>query len=503
MARPKTLPTFITKNCPTCKLDFNVSYYLRKIQFFCSKKCACNNPDTIKKNKEGQLKTFSVKYGGHPMISNPETKNQLKKSLIEKYGVEHYSQHKDWNNKVRETKLKLHGDENYRNWDKIKETLTIKYGVDNILKHKETRSIIQETKKNDYFNRMLSELDRNKIKPLFGIDKFYGNSPKFKNRFQCLKCDYIFEMSLSNPPCSIYCEKCDPDKKKTMENEIFEFLNTLSPQLLITRHDRTILNGKKLDFYLPEKKIAIEFNGLYWHSEIAGKKNKRYHLNKTNGCLFHGIQLIHILENEWRDNKEIVKSDLRRMLKIPNSNIIDVSECIIKEVNNIMCREFLNDNHLTGEDKSNVKLGLYHNNELVSVMTFIRSRFNKNVEWEILRHCDILNTVIRGNSAKTLLDYFASKYVPTSIIGYSNKRFLDDNFYLTLGFKFNKIMPPDYHYISPDYKCLYNKMFFKGDKNLKEKLLTFNPELSEWENMKLNGYDKFWDNGKLVWIWKK
>jgi hypothetical protein len=46
-------------------------------------------------------------------------------------------------------------------------------------------------------------------------------------------------------------------------------------------------------------------------------------------------------------------------------------------------------------------------------------------------------------------------------------------------------------------------MFFKGDTNLKEKLLTFNPELSEWENMKLNGYDKFWDNGKLVWIWRK
>ena len=198
-----------------------------------------------------------------------------------------------------------------------------------------------------------------------------------------------------------------------------------------------------------------------------------------------------------------MQSDLRRMLKIPNSNTIDVSECIVKEIDNKEKNDFLINNHLSGEDKSSVKLGLYHNNKLVSIMTFIRSRFNKNVEWEILRHCDILNTVIRGNSAKTLLDYFASKYVPTSIIGYSNKRFLDDNFYLTLGFKFNKIMPPDYHYISPDYKCLYNKMFFKGDKNLKEKLLTFNPELSEWENMKLNGYDKFWDNGKLVWIWKK
>jgi hypothetical protein len=378
MARLKLLPNTITKTCPTCKLNFNIHYYLRNQRTYCSHKCASNNTDVIKKNITNSKKTFLTKYGGHPMSIR-----KLHTPLI------------------------------------------------NIKTTTDTRSIIE------------------------------------------------------------------------LENDIFDFLNSLVPPLLITRHDRTVLNGKELDFYFPEKKIALEFNGLYWHSEIGGKKNKRYHLNKTNGCLFHGIQLIHILENEWRDHKEIVQSDLRRMLKIPNSNTIDVSECNVKEIDNREKNEFLVNNHLYGEDKSGVKLGLYHNNRLVSVMTFIRSRFNKKVEWEILRYCDLLNIVIRGNSAKVLFDYFVSQYKPSSVLGYSNKRFLDDNFHLTLGFKFDKIMPPDYHYISPDYKCIYNKMFFKGDKNLKEKLLTFNPELSEWDNMKLNGYDKFWDNGKVVWIWRK
>jgi rubrerythrin len=503
MARPKLTPTHITKNCPTCKLDFKVDWLLRNRRVFCSKKCSNNNPINIKNKIENTEKTFIKKYGGYPMATNPETKMRLANTMMSKYGVEHFPQSELFNIQLKKTKLEKHGNENYQSWDKIKETLMSRYGVNNIANHAETLERRTKSHKISYFNKLIDTLKTNGIIPLFTIDDFIGHHWTNIYKFKCLKCGYVFESSLFQTPSSIYCEKCDPDKKKTMENDIFDFLTSLVPPLLITRHDRAVLNGKELDFYFPEKKIALEFNGLYWHSEISGKKNRRYHLNKTNGCLFHGIQLIHILENEWRDHKEIVQSDLRRMLKIPNSNTIDVSDCIVKEINNRDKNEFLVNNHLYGEDKSSVKLGLYHNNRLVSVMTFIRSRFNKKVEWEILRYCDLLNIVIRGNSAKVLFDYFVSKYKPSSVLGYSNKRFLDDNFHLTLGFKFDKIMPPDYHYISPDYKCIYNKMFFKGDTNLKEKLLTFNPELSEWENMKLNGYDKFWDNGKLVWIWRK
>lgn len=503
MARPKTLPLLITKNCPTCKLDFNVSYYLRNKRTFCSKKCSNSNISNIKNKIEKTKLTFISKYGGHPMATNPETKLKLKNSLLNKYGVEYYSQSAEYTPKIKATKLKLHGDENYRNWDKIKETLLLRYGVDNIANNPEFLEIRTNSHKISYFNKLIDTLKINKIDPLFTIDDFIGHHWTNLYKFKCLKCDYVFESSLFRTPSSIYCEKCNPDKKKTMENEIFDFLTSLVPPLLITRHDRTILNGKELDFYFPDKKMALEFNGLYWHSEISGKKNKRYHLNKTNGCLFHGIQLIHILENEWRDHKEIVQSDLKRMLKIPNSNSIDISECVVKEIDNKEKNDFLINNHLFGEDRSSVKIGLYHNNQLVSVMTFIRSRFNKKVEWEILRYCDMLNTVIRGNSAQVLFDYFVSQYSPSSVLGYSNKRFLDDNFHLTLGFKFDKMMPPDYQYISPDYKCLYNKMFFKGDRNLKEKLLIFNHESSEWENMKLNGYDRLYDNGKLVWLWRK
>jgi G:T-mismatch repair DNA endonuclease (very short patch repair protein) len=66
-----------------------------------------------------------------------------------------------------------------------------------------------------------------------------------------------------------------------MEREVYEFILSLYNKEII-RNDRTVLNGKELDIYLPDYNLAIEFNGLYWHSEDYVGKN--YHLNKTIEC---------------------------------------------------------------------------------------------------------------------------------------------------------------------------------------------------------------------------
>ena len=250
MARPKITPRHIIKNCPTCKLDFEIDWLLRNRRTFCSKKCSTNNPDIIKKNIEKTKITFMNKYGGHPMTTNPDTKIKLANTMVSKYGVKYYSQSEDYNPKIKATKLKLHGNENYRNWDKIKETLLSKYGVDNIANNSEILKIRTQSHKISYFDKLINTLNSNGVVPLFTVEDFIGHHWKNIYKFKCIKCNYIFESSLFQTPSSIYCEKCDPDKKKTMENEIFEFLSSLSPQLLITRHDRTILNGKELDFYL-------------------------------------------------------------------------------------------------------------------------------------------------------------------------------------------------------------------------------------------------------------
>ena len=65
---------------------------------------------------------------------------------------------------------------------------------------------------------------------------------------------------------------------------------------------RNIIAPLEIDIFIPSKNIAIEYDGLYWHSsnKFSGRTiEKKYHLNKTEQCLKKGIKLIHIFENEW------------------------------------------------------------------------------------------------------------------------------------------------------------------------------------------------------------
>lgn len=498
MPRIKTLPDLITKNCPICKKNFDISFYLRNKRTYCSKSCANHDPKIIKKMIGSQNKTFSENYGMHPMKTD-NTKNNLKLSIQNKYGVDWISKSSGWYDKVKKNNIKKYGIEIYNNREQSKITCLQKYGVNNALKIPCIVEIIKNKNKLNYFNRVKSVLEFNKIKPLFDVYNISNRHWTEKYNFKCLNCNYIFEHALHKIPNSIYCEKCNPDRKKTLENELFEFLSSLQPSLLITRHDRTILHGKELDFYFPKKKLAIEFNGLYWHSEVGNSISKKYHLNKTNGCLFHGIQLIHIMENEWRDNKEIIKSKLKQILDIPNDIIIK-NNTTVKPVDINEKNKFLNINHLNGEDKSNINYGLYCNDKLISIMTFIKSRINKKNEWEISRYCDAINITTKENNSKILFDYFIKDINPSFVLGYNDKRFSNYNTYIDIGFKFTKTIPPDYYYISPDYKCIYNKENFRKSK-LSTKLPIFDPLLSEWENMKNNKWDRIWDCGHIKWIW--
>jgi hypothetical protein len=317
--------------------------------------------------------------------------------------------------------------------------------------------------------------------------------------FKCEVCQYSFKSSVYNLN-GLFCEKCDPDRKKTLENNFFDFLTSLSPNFLIKRHDRTILVGKELDFLIPEKKIAFELNGLYWHSEVGGERTRFYHLNKTKASLAHGVRLVHIFENEWRDKSELVKSIIRTILKCQTSKAIFARNCEVREVSIPHKSKFLDENHLQQNDKSTIKLGLYLDSELVSLMTFRRtSRFDKKVEWELSRFCNQRDTSVAGGASK-LFSHFIKTFHPKSIVSYSDRRFFSGDLYHMLKFSFVGMTPPSYYYISQDYKNLSNRMQFQKHL-LPKKLSIFTPELSEWENMKLNGFDRIWDCGNSKWVW--
>ena len=499
MGRPKKNPEFIDKRCEMCDKVFVVKYGIRNRRRFCSRHCAVNSPVTKEKNRNGVKLAFEKKYGCHPMQTD-ETKHNFKTAMMNAHGVEHPAMMPNHLSKVRATKLFRYGDEKYVNVEGIRSVMLKRYGVDNINKLKLYSDKISSTKMRRHFDFFVEFCRDNKLEMLFTFDEYKGYDYVHKYKFKCLKCNHIIETTVYNVP-GIYCEYCEPNRAGTLESNVFMFLQSiLDKNIIIKRHDRDVLNGKELDFYIKDKNYAIEINGLYWHSDSAGGIKKYYHLNKTRSCSIHGINLIHVYENEWLYKQEIVKSILRNLLNVSVGVVkLNGRDCDVREISETIKNKFLNDNHLQGEDRTTVKLGLYSNDELVSVMTFRRtSRYDKRVDWELTRFCNKLNTRVVGGASK-LFSYFLNVYKPKTIVSYCDRRYFTGNLYEMLGFKFVNFTNPGYHYIIDKYKSLKNRMSFQ--KHMLHKILpNFDNSVSEWENMKRHGFDRIWDcgNGKYI-----
>jgi hypothetical protein len=264
--------------------------------------------------------------------------------------------------------------------------------------------------------------------------------------------------------------------------------------------NRKLLEGKELDLIIPQLKIAIEYNGLYFHTEDRGK-NSTYHLNKTLACNQLGYKLIHIFEDEWMVNKELVKSKLKHILGVSDGVKIGARKTIIKKIDKEDKSHFLNEFHIQGNDKSNIFYGAYYNDILVGVMTFNSQRNmtkNNEGEYELSRFSTRQGYVISGLASK-ILKQFIFDYSPKSIISFADRRWTLDgknNMYINLGFELVSILKPTYFYYSSKvnrYKR-YHKFSF-GKNNLKKKYnhLDFNKSESELTNEL--GFSKIWDCG--------
>ena len=325
------------------------------------------------------------------------------------------------------------------------------------------------------------------------------------NRFDIYKfCEYCsisysFAMKLKQ---YFNIETLNIQRKCVIQQEIYDFI---SQYVQADFNNRKVINPQELDIYIPSKNIAIEFDGLLYHSSGYSSLSQcnsleeypTYHLEKTQACIEKGIQLFHIFENEWRDKKEIWQSVL--LNAIGKSERVYARKCIIKEVSSKEAKEFLNANHLQGACNSKINLGLFYNNTLVSLMTFGKPRYNKQYEWELLRFCNNLNTSVIGGASK-LLSYFIKNYKPKSILSYANLRWSTGNLYERLGFTLISQSSPNYFYFNEDF-ILHNRIEFQKHK-LKDKLENYNPSLTESENMYNNGYRKIYDCGNLVYEMK-
>jgi hypothetical protein len=283
------------------------------------------------------------------------------------------------------------------------------------------------------------------------------------------------------------------------ETELFEYVNSISKYSII-QSDRLILNGQELDIYIPEKKLAIEFNGTYWHSDDM--KDKYYHQEKTISCAKQGIHLIHVFEHEWdNDNKRKkicnhIKSCIHDKLEI----IYD-TDTEVHEISDDSAKSFLDRYSLQNYSYADINLGLFYNNEIISVISFSKFKHNNKYQYEITRYCNKFNIDIVGGLEK-LFSYFCDKYNPQSIVICIDISKFTGNEYLKLGFKttLTPISEPNYVWVSYDRKEVLTKYQVQKTDLIKNWLETEN--LNEDEIMKKLNFLKIYDSGnlKLEWI---
>ena len=275
--------------------------------------------------------------------------------------------------------------------------------------------------------------------------------------------------------------------------EVASFVKSLDVSLRVS--DRNTID-KELDIYIPDYNLAIECNGAFWHSELSGGKNRDYHILKTEKCKELGIHLVHIWDYEWENHKGLIQSRIKSLL-FKNSRI-PARKCTVREITSRRASEFLKLTHIQGPRPASCSLGLFFNEELVAVMTFCRSRYQKDIEWELLRYSTSRNTNIVGGAGK-LFSAFLKKKKPQSVISYSDRMRNRGGVYTSIGFEYSHSTAPAYYY-TKDYRTFENRVAYQKHK-LDEKLQSFDATLTEWENMQLNGYDRVWDCGNDVFVW--
>jgi G:T-mismatch repair DNA endonuclease (very short patch repair protein) len=419
----------------------------------------------VEEFKTKQKATNLEKYGYEHVFSDPAFQEQRRNNNIEKYGVEYTGQVDQFKVKAKQTKLDRYGDESFNNRPKAADTMMTRYGLDFSKAHWGPEIVI-----------------------IMG-------DPVLLAQFVANKTINSAADQLGVAPTTLRNTLYDFDivsyDKRTNQYEdlVAQLLTDLG--VYFVQNDRTILQGQELDFYIPSCNLAIECNGIFWHSELMGK-NRLYHVNKTNKCVDQNIKLLHVWDYQLDESWAIISSMISNMVG-KTSTKIGARQTTVRIIEWQECAAFLRENHLQGEIKGRQYIGLCYNNELVSVMCFGKSRF-KYGEYELLRFANKLNLNVVGGASRLLATFLKMNPQVVTLTSYANRDTSIGNLYCKLGFSLVGRSGPSYCYFKN--RKVFNRMQYQKHK-LQNVLSVYSPALTEWENMKNNGFNRFWNTGTL------
>ena len=444
-----------------------------KIRETCQRKYGVDNPAQSSEIQSKMKSTIQERYGVGHQMHLAEVKDKIKKTSLDRYGTEYPTQSEVVKSQVRNTNLQNLGVENPFQSDEIKSKI-----MSERLKRHGVKHVAQVSVGPEVINTLT---DRVKCSELYENSGISGICD-YTGAKRALVIKYL-------KIHGIISEK----SPSFFENEVNDFIRTLGYET-VTR-SRKIITPYEIDIFIPGKNIAFECNGTYWHSELQGK-DRQYHKSKTEACAALGITLIHIWDHDWYSRNHLLKSRIKS--KLGNIDKVYARHTVVREITHTDASTFLNEHHFQKSSMSSLNFGLFYESDLIGVMTFGKSRFNKAYEYELLRLCYTKDISVVGGASK-LFTHFVKHYRPTSVISYSDRSWNTGQVYQAIGFKYSHSTAPAYRYTN-DYINFENRVAYQKHK-LSEKLDTFDPTLTEWENMQANGYDRIWDCGNDVWIW--
>ena len=442
----KSSGQFVNVCCDLCGAKRRIKYqaYVKNISSCLDHPIyTCDKCSHIK-IKESNRKKWGVDY----FSQTKEYGEKFKETMLDRWGVEYALQSEELKDKAKKTNIEKFGVENpFMDNEMIKTKFREKWGVDHPSKVPDIVDKIKTSTKKNWDEKKVERTEKCKQTNLekWGLNRIIGSN-------------------------------------SIKKNELIDFIKSIYGGEII----KSFRDSKEIDIYLPELNLGFEFNGLYWHSEKW--KSKYYHIDKTNFFSKKGIRIIHIWEDDWVNKSDIIKSQISNWIGLSKRKIFG-RNCVVRVVEKRVGISFLDKNHIQGSDKSVLKLGLYFGEELVSIMTFDHFEGRRRMEesgWNLSRFCNLTVTNVVGGASK-LLSYFTSKYKPSRIVSYADRDWSSGGLYNKLGFKLVSESRPDYKYIVEGTRV--HKSNFKKSK------LKYTE--TEKEYVKKRGIEKVWDCGKM------
>lgn len=508
------------------------------------------NPEVRKRITQSVLDSYGVEH----ISQIPEVKQKIRDTYIEHTGYDHYTHNPEAMESVRQTNLEKYGVP----WavsatevrDKARQTTLNRYGVPNAMQNPNILDKAQKTNEERYGNKVYfltkegKEKSRRRMMSRYGRPKFSmthtwkagmmqdpskldswvkftsgkENAIEFLSQYEYPPSfhELTRDLGVTSTTISYWIDKFGlKDKVKftlsAMEDDVYATLRSINPNLDIHRHCRNMVPGRELDLYLPDFNLGIECDPTYTHnssfptvwSQIP--MSPRYHHDKNKQFSEVGVFVFHIFGYEWEHKRPIIESMLRSLVGCSTRHIY-ARQCTIKEVSYQDSKIFLERNHRQGNCRSTVRVGLYYGEELVSLMTFSKTRAliggRDESTWELLRFCSRLNTTVVGAASKLFKYFTASNPEVCRIRSFSDMAHTRGNVYKTLGFHLVRESAPGYVWVDVNTDKAYHRMNAAKD-NIRAFLKDDDIDLSRTEKqiMEEHQFAQVFDCGTKVWEW--